>query len=90
MLLTCAGRMGWLQEAHLGAKTLSEKETTKVYKWENFTSGFVDQLICCYKLTNQGGTGRIKQQQKQGDYHILHTIYCNILSLNLNSTVIVI
>lgn len=29
MLLTCAGRMGWLQEAHLGAKTLSWKRNIK-------------------------------------------------------------
>lgn len=35
VILTWAGRMGWLQEAHLGAKTLSRKATTtKNYRLE--------------------------------------------------------
>lgn len=41
MLLTWAGRMGWLQEAHLGAKTLPWKRQQKLQ------TGKFHQRLCC-------------------------------------------
>ena len=56
MILTWAGRMGWLQEAHLGAKTLSWKATTtKITDWKNVLSSpllFEVEISCSSTQTH--------------------------------------